>query len=617
MSVTSTPEERARLDGILRGPWRRKSRLAQKFLRPTTDFSQILPTEEVIDLTRFPLTDTDRARGAAINWVLAPHWVRVGPNKFKIKDPIAIRDSLDEALTIVGLLEIAIQTGYIELQSVRVAARGELTNLLWSEGARRFIRKYEYTAPFFLASRVGVKLNRHVYRPTKANPSASVRFATFLSQLVIRYGDPLLAQWEAFLDDYVDFNNEQDRLRNFLKTGHERGRAQTKFKELVIGADRFVMYLANLFAFADEDERARFGQFFAYYIAKFYGYELGSRGYQRSENGVDWARAIAKSPLLGADLESQLRREVRNRFQQRVGIIRDTWSDIRELIQRTLPGSTTRRRIRQRTEEITVYDDPSTEPLLDKITPENTLAARHALEATLKRDPTSATSWAELAYILMTDFLANWNDAPDDLVKWAERAVEEALKINPSIPLAHLAKGWVLREKGLHQLALSAFDEALRSDPNLATAHVAKANQLLYLGRAQEAPTLVETAIKLSPRDPDLGRFHWILGRAYFSLGDYNKAIDELQKSIQLRPPTWFIRAQLISAYALTRRLQDKNAEAAIREYKEQFNKWRLDPEIKQFYTATKYRDADPTYKETIRELLRGLQMAKDIAGFP
>jgi adenylate cyclase len=257
--------------------------------------------------------------------------------------------------------------------------------------------------------------------------------------------------------------------------------------------------------------------------------------------------------------------------------------------------------------------------MIGKITPKNTLAARQKLEEALKRDPGSTASWAELAYVLMTDFLANWNDAPDDLVNQAEKAVEEALKINPSIALAHLAEGWVLREKGLHRLALNAFDEALRIDPNLATALVAKANQLLYLGRAAEAPALVEKAMELSPRDPDLGRFYWILGRAYFTLGDYDKAIDELQKSIQLRPPTWFISAQLISAYALSKRLEENEAKAAIRTYKASFTKWRLDPEINEYYThtETKYQDADPKYKATIRELLKGLQIAKDTAGFP
>jgi tetratricopeptide (TPR) repeat protein len=127
----------------------------------------------------------------------------------------------------------------------------------------------------------------------------------------------------------------------------------------------------------------------------------------------------------------------------------------------------------------------------------------------------------------------------------------------------------------------------------------------------------VARAIEISPRDPELGRFYWIKGRAYFTLGKYKEAIDWLQKSIQLRTPTWFIRAQLISAYALLHRLEDLEAEAAIREYKEKCSEWRLDPEIKEYYEETKYHDAGPTFREATQKLLEGLKTAKDEAGFP
>jgi len=107
------------------------------------------------------------------------------------------------------------------------------------------------------------------------------------------------------------------------------------------------------------------------------------------------------------------------------------------------------------------------------------------------------------------------------------------------------------------------------------------------------------------------------MGRAYFTQGKYDKAIENLQQSIQLRPPTWFIRAQLISAYALTQQLNKDEVQAAISEYQEKCKEWRLDPEINKYYEETKYRDADPTYKGVIRQLLNGLQIAKDKAGFP
>jgi adenylate cyclase len=69
--------------------------------------------------------------------------------------------------------------------------------------------------------------------------------------------------------------------------------------------------------------------------------------------------------------------------------------------------------------------------MIDKITPENTLTARHELEEAVERDPTSAEAWAELAYVLMTDVLAGWNKPTKEqpsLVVQAEKAVQEAYR---------------------------------------------------------------------------------------------------------------------------------------------------------------------------------------------
>ena len=78
-----------------------------------------------------------------------------------------------------------------------------------------------------------------------------------------------------------------------------------------------------------------------------------------------------------------------------------------------------------------------------------------------------------------------------------------------------------------------------------------KANELTLVGRPKEAPALVETAIKLSPHDPSLGGFYWIIGRAHFYSGNYPEAMPWLRKSVALRPDDWFNRLYLVSAYAL------------------------------------------------------------------
>jgi tetratricopeptide (TPR) repeat protein len=221
----------------------------------------------------------------------------------------------------------------------------------------------------------------------------------------------------------------------------------------------------------------------------------------------------------------------------------------------------------------------------DKINADYTRKKREKLRARVTNNPSAAESWAELAYVLMTDFLAGWNPPTENepsLVLQAEEAVEKVMRAADPIDRlrrarAHLAKGWILREKGLHRFALKAFDEALKSNPGLATALVAKANQLLYLGQTDKALKLVKQAIHDNPDHRELGRFYWILGRVYFTLKGYDKAIDNIQKSIQLRPPTWFIRAQLISAYVL-------QCKKAVDEYKKypKCMEWTLE-EIKNF----------------------------------
>jgi len=64
--------------------------------------------------------------------------------------------------------------------------------------------------------------------------------------------------------------------------------------------------------------------------------------------------------------------------------------------------------------------------VIDKITPDNTRAARRALEKSLELDPNSAEAWSQLAYVLMIDFLRNWNNATQETVEQAQEAVQKA-----------------------------------------------------------------------------------------------------------------------------------------------------------------------------------------------
>ena len=185
------------------------------------------------------------------------------------------------------------------------------------------------------------------------------------------------------------------------------------------------------------------------------------------------------------------------------------------------------------------------------MTPEHALAAQRLLERVVRLDPKSAEAWAWLANIAIVQYLSHWNGAGPDQLREAEEATERALALDPNLALAHQDSGFVRRARGEHQAALAAFSRAIALDPNFARAYAQKANELIQVGRPDEAPPLVEQAITLSPRDPALGEFYWIIGRSYFYARQYNKAVPWLRQAVEIRSNVWYNRLYLASAYAL------------------------------------------------------------------
>jgi TolB-like protein/Tfp pilus assembly protein PilF len=199
------------------------------------------------------------------------------------------------------------------------------------------------------------------------------------------------------------------------------------------------------------------------------------------------------------------------------------------------------------------------------VTPEHTQEARRLLKEAVARDPYSAEAWGWLAEILSYEYLRGWNEVGKTGLREADEAVRTAVAIDPNLAQARYAEGLVRRAKGELQAALTAFTRAVELDPNFARAYAEKGNELTRAGRPGEAIPLAEKAIKLSPRDPALGGFYWIIGRAYFYMGRYPDAIPWLQKSVSARPNMWYNRLHLVSAYALSNHTDE--ARSALNEF--------------------------------------------------
>jgi adenylate cyclase len=172
-------------------------------------------------------------------------------------------------------------------------------------------------------------------------------------------------------------------------------------------------------------------------------------------------------------------------------------------------------------------------------------------EHALALDPGSVEAQSYLATVLAGRVIANMsNSAAADLERAGELS-EQALAMTPRSSLAHFAKGQMLRARGRFAEAIPEYETVLASDRNWVFAFVALVQCKLFTGSIEETIPLVERAIRLSPRDPQLGVWHQTIGAVHLLQSRTNEAIIWLEKARDAMPAHSIGRSILASAYAL------------------------------------------------------------------
>jgi len=97
----------------------------------------------------------------------------------------------------------------------------------------------------------------------------------------------------------------------------------------------------------------------------------------------------------------------------------------------------------------------------------------------------------------------------------AEALVGEALAASPHSAAVHFAKGELLRAQAQFKEAIPEFEAVLTTDRNAAWAWFALAHCKLRVGSIEEVIPLVEQAIRLSPRDPNIALMYFRIGEVY------------------------------------------------------------------------------------------------------
>jgi TolB-like protein/Tfp pilus assembly protein PilF len=152
-------------------------------------------------------------------------------------------------------------------------------------------------------------------------------------------------------------------------------------------------------------------------------------------------------------------------------------------------------------------------------------------ERAIALDPEYALAYAGLAdaYIVLADLGYR---APGDCYPQAKELTEKALEIDEHLAEAHNSQASIM---GIYEWrwteAESGFKRAIELNANYATAHQWYSEYLVILGRFDEAIGEAQRAQELDPLSVVI---HTIAGMAFYYANQYGKAIEQLQKALEI-----------------------------------------------------------------------------------
>jgi adenylate cyclase len=186
------------------------------------------------------------------------------------------------------------------------------------------------------------------------------------------------------------------------------------------------------------------------------------------------------------------------------------------------------------------------------------------LERALALDPISVEARSFLAIALTSRAISGMSASGATDIARADGLARQALDASSRSPLAHFAKGQVLRAQRRFEQAIPEYETAIAGNRNFVGALHPLGQCKLFTGYIEETIPLEEQAIRLSPRDPELlGVWYSQIGQVHLLQSRSEEAIIWLERARGATPERPDVHANLASAYALTGKLDDAAAEFA------------------------------------------------------
>ena len=158
-------------------------------------------------------------------------------------------------------------------------------------------------------------------------------------------------------------------------------------------------------------------------------------------------------------------------------------------------------------------------------------------------------------------FLAYIGKSPRENLKKAFEMAQKAISLDESDGLSYGLLGSVYSMMRQHEKAIAAGRRSAELDPNVAQVHLLLGQTLNFAGRPDEALEYLNKAIRLNPFPPYL--YFSNLGESYLQKGQYEKALINFKKALQLAPNSPPLYIYLAVIYILLDREEEARASAA------------------------------------------------------
>ena len=204
---------------------------------------------------------------------------------------------------------------------------------------------------------------------------------------------------------------------------------------------------------------------------------------------------------------------------------------------------------------LALFSQGAQQPMKEKHESYNT--ARTLCEQALKLDPNEPYALVCDGFTYLADYLYAWGSSETDYEAKVLGQADRAIALDRNFVGAYWLKSLYLGVSHRAPEALGVANAGLAINPNFAMLYQPRANAEICLGRFEEAKTDLQQAMRLSPRDQDIGVWQIQLGQAEIGTGHIAAAIEEYQKAFNRGSRGFWTYSNLAAAYALDGRMDE------------------------------------------------------------